>query len=175
MGASPNGDLDPRIASMIRYKVRRLVGLHGFTKGDEKDLRQELAMHVVRGLKRHDPRRSSAVTYADRIVASKIATIIQSRAAQKRDRRVEKRIDDAPESALSDGAEAMDQFALVVDVQHAISRLSPELRPIAILFMKFAEAEVVRRTGMSRQKVRGLQMRIRQSFESMGLPLDSFV
>ena len=87
MGVDPSLQYDPKIAELIRIKVRRLVGDYGFNRGDEHDLRQALWVHVAGGMRRFDPARATAVTYADRIVTSKIASIVGHATAAKRDRR----------------------------------------------------------------------------------------
>src|SRR3954469_14150754 len=82
MGANPQGEFDPDIAELIHEKVKKF----GFRSGEQEDIRQELSMHVVIGLKRFDLRRAGKMTFADKIVTSKIKTIVAHRNAQKRDR-----------------------------------------------------------------------------------------
>jgi DNA-directed RNA polymerase specialized sigma24 family protein len=173
MGARPTGDFDPQIAELIRFKVKRLIGNYGFTRSDEEDLRQELAMHVVAGMKTYDATRSSPHTYADRIVTSKIADIIDHSTAQKRDRRRQRPLDAVPEPASPPERDPLRGSDTKLDVQAAMANLPDDLRAIATLFMNSSEAEVIRKTGMGRQRVRGLRRRLARFFAAMGLDPNS--
>ena len=167
MGAGPAGDFDPQISALITMKVRRLIGRHGFTRDDEEDLRQQLWTHVINGMRHHDPRRGSRLTYADRIVSSKIVSIIEYTTAQKRDRRKLRPITD--DSALPGRGSSPEQLDLAADIREALSLLPAELRAIATLLMEFTEAEVIRKTGLTRQQVRGMRAKIERHLRAMGL------
>jgi DNA-directed RNA polymerase specialized sigma24 family protein len=154
MGARPADDFDPQIRKLIRIKVSRLIGRYGFRKDDEEDLRQEVSMHVVKGLRQHDPTRAKAKTYAEHIVDSKLANIIEGATAQKRDRRREQPLEAASETVLLDGENGRDQLDTALDVKAALAKVADaELRWIATLFMKHGtEAAVVRQTGFNRRE-----------------------
>ena len=170
MGSHPPRDLDPKIKQLIRIKVRRLTGNYGFNKDDEEDLRQELSMHIVKAMPKHDPRRASAATFAERIVNSKITSIIEGATAQKRGRHKERPIESVPEDAFLKTDDIGDQPDISIDLRAAVAALPPELRQIAVLFMELGnEAAVIRQIGLSRQKVRGLCQRIRRCLREKGL------
>jgi hypothetical protein len=168
MDGSSAGAFDPRVAALIRYKARKLVGQHGFTRDDEEDLRQELALHVVKGLQRHDPARGSERTFADRIVTSKVASIIERARAQKRDRTRERLLSDDVE-IVARSAPAVD---LLADVRRAVATLPLYLRPVASLLENHTQAEVARRTRLTRQQVRTMRKRIARHFRAHGLSPD---
>jgi DNA-directed RNA polymerase specialized sigma24 family protein len=173
MGDSPIWEFNPGIAALIRFKVRRLIEHPAFIPADAEDLQQELWLCVAHGMRTHDSGRSSARTYQQRIVVSKIPTIIEHATAKKRDRRRELNIQDAPETVLIDPSGSAERVDTRLDVNRAVGRLPAELRAIATLFMEFNESEVVRRTGYSREKVRGMRRRIAERFREMGLYPDS--
>jgi RNA polymerase sigma-70 factor (ECF subfamily) len=160
MGVPPEGGIDPQIAKLIRFKVGRMFGnAHGYTREDREDLEQDAWVHVVVGMRRYDAKRARPRTFAARIVNSKLKTAIKHRHAEKRDRRrVSPR--NPEELDLPDARHDRELLDDQIDVREALDRLPPELRAIATLFETLTEAEVTRRTGMSRQTVRGMRQRI---------------
>jgi RNA polymerase sigma factor (sigma-70 family) len=171
MGNRPpqSGEFDPAIAELIRHKVRKLIGNYGYTGSDEEDLRQELTFHVIRNMKSFDASRSSPRTFADRIVTSKIASILEHRTAAKRDKRREQPLTDEQRRVIAGSERSTDQKDLAIDVRAAMESLPADLCAIATLFMSHNEAEVVRRSGLSRQQVRTARERIAQHLRDMGL------
>jgi DNA-directed RNA polymerase specialized sigma24 family protein len=164
----PPSDIDPYARWLIKHKVRRLVRSNGIRRADEEDLAQDLALHVHLAAQKYDSRRGAASTFYDRVLARKIASIVQSRTAQKRDFRRERPLDSAPAHTFS-RPEPSERVDLQLDVRDAVARLSGDLRPVACLFMEYSEAELIRRTGISRQRVRGLRQRIGQELRAAGL------
>jgi RNA polymerase sigma-70 factor, ECF subfamily len=169
MGVRPTEGFDPKVAELIRVKVRSVIGRYGFTRSDEDDLAQELSMHVVEQMPKYDPARASPQTFADRIVTNKLASIIGHRTAQKRDRRREVPADRAPEPAVADGR---DRDARL-DVRQTLAGLPDDLRHVAQLLAEHTLAEVVRIAGLTRQQVRTVRHRIGQHLRSAGLGPDS--
>ena len=169
MGARPTDEpFDPRTAALIRLKVRKLVGKHGFTRDDEPDLQQELSMYVVQGLRRHDPARSSARTYAARIIESKLVSIVRKATAVKRDRRRLAAGITVEELHARDSEEAV-QRELADAIQLALAGLPPQTRSVATLLMKHGQPEVARQLGLSRQQVRTECKRIAEHLRNLGL------
>jgi RNA polymerase sigma factor (sigma-70 family) len=164
----PRG-LDPQISELIRHKVKRLVGNYGFRRDDVEDLQQELTMHVVKALKRYDATRASVHTYADRIVSSKIASIVAKATAQKRDPSKLRRLDDQDDDVLGSRSLTQDQLDLAADVRVAVSCLPVDLLRFARLFETYSESEIVRRTGVTRQRVRTIRRRIGEHLRGHGL------
>lgn len=168
---------DPRFndadARIIRHKVRKLIGHYGWRRSDTDDLQQELAMHVATHMDRYDPDRGTRGAFVDRIVANKIANIVEHRTARKRDRRKDRQLDDVSEWDLRDQTQPEHNRDLASAVHAAIGGLPDDLRPVALLLMQMGEAEVIRQTGLSRQKVRGMKRQIEQHLREMGLGRES--
>ena len=119
-------------------------------------------MHVIMGMRRYDPTRASRLTFADQIVTSKLITMRQHQRAKKRDRRRLVHVN-GDEAGVVDATDLHHSREMRLDVQSALSRLPAELRAIATLFKTFSEAEVVKRSGLSRQRVRGIKAKLAQS------------
>jgi hypothetical protein len=153
---------------LIEGKVGKLIGRHGFRDSDLEDLQQDLALHWIPRAKRHDARRASLATYADRALNSRVIDLVRHAHALKRQGR-EWTIDDVPEDLLAAAAQSA-VHDLAIDVWAALADLTGRAREVALLLMVLPEAGVVRATGMSRQRVRGLKRRIERQLRGRGLP-----
>jgi RNA polymerase sigma factor (sigma-70 family) len=167
-------DLDPKVAGLIRRKARLLSRSYGFRKGDEEDLRQEMAVHVIERMGRHDPRRSGRPTFVDRVLEAKAADLLRHVLARKRDRRREGPLDsDVPERGQEERRErawSLERLVLRLDVRDALAGLPDDLRNVAGLLTVYGQAEAARRTGLTRQQVRGTERRIERHLRERGLP-----
>ena len=176
MGAHPAAerDLDPRLAQLIKYKVTRLTQRFGSRVGGANDLRQELSLHVVAGLQRHDPSRGSPRTLADRIVTSRSADLVRRAMAVKRDRQRERPLDVVDDGVLLGGDDrSLERLELEADVAQVLAGLTKDLRWVAGLLMRSTEAEVIRETGLSREQVRRMRRAIAERFRAAGFGPDS--
>ncbi len=164
--AARHEDVDPVVADLIRRKARRLARSLGFSPSDEDDLRQDLWLHVVAGMQRYDATRASCRTFATRIVTTRSISMAQHTRAQKRDRRRERCIDSLVEPP-ADGRElTLEQVDLRTDVGGVVASLPVDLHPIAILYMRHGgDAGVIRASGLSRQRVRGLRRRLTEHLQ----------
>jgi RNA polymerase sigma factor (sigma-70 family) len=164
-------DYDERLtaadAALIRHKARRLIGHHGFTGHDIEDLEQDLCLHVLQRSDRFDPARGARHAFIATVIHNKIANILAGRTAQRRDRRREQLFGEMDDIA---GADEIRQRDLTLDVRVVVGRLPPDLRLVAGLLRENGSlAEVSRRTGLSREQVRGRRRRIRDHLTSAGL------
>jgi RNA polymerase sigma factor (sigma-70 family) len=164
MGARPQWEFDPDIAELIRMKVIKF----GFARGERDDVAQDLSLHVVISMKRYDPTRASRRTFVNHVVTNKIKSILEHRNGEKRDRR---RLSEAniDETDVPDDQHRSGDMDLQIDVRDAVSHLPPELCAIATLFETFSEAEVIERSGLSRQQVRGRRQKIARHLQACGI------
>jgi hypothetical protein len=173
MGKSSPAAFDPELAELIQYKVRSLIGNYGLTASEVPDLEQELYALTFQALEGHDVKRACRKTYADRLVASKIATIIESRSTQKRDWRKNRQLDDAAISVPCPlSAKVARQSDLTIDVRDAVSSLSPMYRKWATWFSELTEAEIIREKAQPRGKVREMRRRLAEELRKLRLDLD---
>jgi len=73
--ATPDPELDPRILAHIRRKARSLAQTCCPSGMDPDDIAQELALDLWRRRGAFDPSRASFRTFADRVIAHRIATL----------------------------------------------------------------------------------------------------
>src|SRR5690349_1931990 len=85
-GAGPS-DLDQRVSEMITFRARTLARSPGFLRREEEDVAQELWLHLIERMQRHDPVRAKPQTYADRVLTSKVQDLVRRARAQRRDLR----------------------------------------------------------------------------------------
>lgn len=145
-----SADIDPIARALIGHKVWKIIRRGGFTSSDRPDLEQELALQAHVSGPKYDPRRGARGAFYDCVMERKAAHLLAHHGRQKRDRRQEEPLDEAAVPAR-----VLTHIDLKLDVRDALSRLPSELRTVATLFMEGGEAEVIRRTGLSRQRVRG--------------------
>ena len=79
-------DPDARyLEERIKWAIREIIGQFGLTESDVDDLSQDLRLDLVRRLPKHQPGRAKRRTFASRLIANKVRTIIEERTAKKRD------------------------------------------------------------------------------------------
>jgi len=170
--------IDECATTLIRIKARQLVGRFGFTKSDQEDIEQDLALHVLRKLGCFDPRRGSPNTFVDRIVQRRIISILRRRYAQRADYRRTVPLDEALRDADHGKCEPVDERAphadardTAVDLAETIESLDVEARELCRLLMQESVAEAARRLALTRAQVRTRIARIRRQFGDAGLDI----
>jgi len=158
----------PADAEIIRWKVLKIVGQFPFLARQQEDLLQEVAMHVSRQTCRVDPTRRREAFVAT-VAENKLLNIVAKETAQKRDTRRDVRIHDIGEGLLLDGTSRQEDLDMQLDIRDAIEGMPPDMRLVAMLRQELSEAEVLRRTGFSREEVRGIQRRIAAYLRDKGL------
>lgn len=154
---------------MITFRARALARSPGFLRRDEEDIAQELWLHLIERMQRHDPARAKPQTYADRVLTSKVHDLVRRARAQRRDLRRVRSLEDLPprtaKELLARTLEAEDYADLRHDVPAILAKLTPSDRRIAEALADRPLTEVARRTGLSRQQARSTRLRIRREFE----------
>jgi len=171
---------DPRVQSLIRRKAKDMVGLFGFSTSDREDLEQEFRLEILKQSARYDQSKSSIQTFSDRVIAHRIADLIEERQAQCRDWRktvslsdplpgveddmtLEDCLDadgniDARKSPYSPQQEASDQRR---DIQRFLSLLEPRLRDFCMSLLRQTVAEIARESGEAAGTLYDRQRRLR--------------
>jgi len=171
---------DPHVQKLIRRKAKDMVGLFGFSKCDREDLEQEFRLEILKQSALYDQTKSSVRTFSDRVIAHRIADLIEERQAQCRDWRKTVRLSDplpgteddltledcldadgnidARKSPRSPQQEVSDQHR---DIQRFLSRLEPQLRDFCMRLLRQTVAEIARETGEPASSLYDRQRRIR--------------
>jgi len=183
--------IDEDASYIIRRKARELIGKYGFTRSDRDDLEQELVLELLIRLPKYDPTRSKRNTFIKRIVNNKIATIIETKRAGKRDyRRCRLSLND---DVNGDDGEPIERYATIdqdeyllrigkrgrpvseqselkIDIEGFIASLPPGLRDLCDLLKLDNVSVVARLLKIPRFTIYDRITHLRKRFESQGLP-----
>ena len=150
----------PSDAAIIKHKARSLIGHYGYRRGDEKDIQQELAMHVFQKTHRHDGRKASRGTFVAHIADNKVRNMIEYRTAKKRNARRNVPLKDMGDGVLLDGSISTVRLIRQLAVREAVARMPNDLQQVAILLGTYSPAEVQRMLHLPRGQVRSRMQRI---------------
>ncbi|MCO6439011.1 MAG: sigma-70 family RNA polymerase sigma factor [Phycisphaerae bacterium] len=190
MRPAPTGEavLTAYAQTLVRIKARQLSRKPGFSRSDQDDLEQELAMHLVQQARHYDPRRASPNTFAARVIQSKVRMILRDRKRLKRAAGFTAQSLDAPvdqgrgesDSLCSQltaadltrrtgvEPESLERAEIVSDVVETVRTLPPDLRDIWRRLIEGNISSVARDLDISRPQVRDAIERIRLHFEAHG-------
>ncbi|NIM21304.1 MAG: RNA polymerase subunit sigma-24 [Candidatus Latescibacteria bacterium] len=182
--------IDDYAVRIIKHKARQLVGHAGFTESDREDLEQELVLDLLRRLPKYNPQRTKRNTFIALIIEHKVATIIESSKAGKRDYRtplcsLNDQLEDKEGSSM-EREETIDQEdylrrtgklsrpavelqELSLDTQKVVASLPPELRELCRRLQTQSITEISRETGIPRGTIYESRKKLRALFEDAGL------
>ncbi|GAB4276010.1 MAG: hypothetical protein Kow0013_29900 [Pararhodobacter sp.] len=179
--------VDPttRISRNIRIRAARLARSGAVPGLDAEDIEQELRLDLIRRAQNFDPAKSSFDTFADRVVANRVATLASATAAMRAERamlRLDAPVGDddggltlsdvLPEAAALD---PVDEFSLAHgpglrgDVGKLLEALCPATRRVAISVSQLSVSEAARALGVHRSTIYERLSRIREIATEMGL------
>jgi len=181
---------DSFASQLIRQKARQLVRHPGFTKSDQPDIEQELAVELFQKYDQFDPDRARETTFIARVIEHKAVSLVRARQAEKRHfRRNGKSLNET----VSDGegetverAQTIDAASakrhtgqaprsdeevaqLKLDIDEVLETLPAELRELAEMLTQMSEHAASQQLGRSRRQLAKDVARLRERFEDAGL------
>ncbi|SHF40469.1 RNA polymerase sigma factor, sigma-70 family [Ruegeria intermedia] len=178
-------DPTTRISRNIRIRAARLARSGAVPGLDAEDIEQELRLDLIRRAKNFDPAKSSFDTFADRIVANRVATLASATAAMRAERAmlcIDAPVGDddggltlsdvLPEAAALD---PVDEFLIAHgpglrgDVGRLLAALCPATRQVAMAVSQLSISEAARALGVHRSTIYERLGRIRAIATEMGL------
>lgn len=183
----PICDARSRVSRNITIRAERLARSGSVPGMDAEDIKQDLRLHLYRRDEKFDPARGQYDTFADRVLANRIATLAApterlraERAWIDFDSPAEGRGDDEmlplaetlPDSAMPHAAvtRATDEaFGLVRDVQRLLAGLTPTCRALALALIDMSPTEAAKALGIHRSTVYARLTMIRKAAEALGL------
>jgi len=175
---------------LISYKVGRLIGILGFTFEDGEDLEQELKLHLLQNWNQYDPSRGAIKTFINCVLDNRLRQIIERRKTQKsgfgkRTVSLDDTLEDSDRSGISridtiDREDymirigrlkrpAFEECELRIDIERALSQLSPELLRLCKRLQTQTVTEISEETGVPRHKLYPSIRKLRCVFEEAGL------
>ena len=160
--SEPDRPFDERIAALIRWKARSLVGRTGLTGSDRPDLEQELTLGLLTAFPKFHAARGSRLAYARAVIHRFASNLLRERRAAKRagGPRVAWPIEGPVAPAEPDRD-------LARDVAAAISTLPDHLRSVAQTLMTESVTDAAQTLGITRSTVyvRLRELRERPEFQ----------
>jgi RNA polymerase sigma factor (sigma-70 family) len=169
--------LDARILKHIRHTAKRLARQGRMPGMDADDIAQDLFLDLWRRRAAFDPSRASFVTFADRVIAHRVASLLCSTARLRAERQhlsLDEGDDGAERPVLADSlpdpqAVSEADQALALDVRRFLEGLPPALRRCCDLLLtpnlRAASAEA----GLHRSTIYENARRLRRLAERAGL------
>ena len=180
--------LTPEMVKLIKSRAYTLSTSYGHTPEDREDLEQDMALHLLTALLKHDPEKSSLQTFANRVIDYWTSVQVRKWRASRRDYRAlgvsldhicqdedgecttlgdMLREDEALGFTESLGCIEAVELKMIVD--EALATLSPQLREMCLALMDQSVADLCRSHNLSRGKVAFQMKKIRKAFERVGL------
>lgn len=181
-------------ARMVRVKAIGLCVRPEFAGEDREDIEQELTLFLLRQAHYYDPQKSQLNTFINRVIRSRISTLIRDRS---RNRRMPAKCNGLQSTeALIDcgdgtitiretltqadrdrrlglcGKEHVDEVQLTIDVQEAIASLPANLRPVARSLMTRNFGETKEKMKLSHRVFARQRQQIADHFKARGLALE---
>jgi RNA polymerase sigma-70 factor, ECF subfamily len=180
-------DKTSRVSRNISIRAARLARSGAAPGMDAEDIAQELRLDLIRRAAAYDPAKASFETFADRIVANRIASLAATTHASRADRIMQSL--DAP-AGSEDGDNSLtladvlpethamhpgDEFVrthgpgLRGDIGKLLAALCPASRRVAIAVSHLSVAETARSLGLHRSSVYERLASIRETAVDLGL------
>jgi DNA-directed RNA polymerase specialized sigma24 family protein len=172
--------VDPRVLKHIRTTARRLTGDKAIPGMDAQDIEQDLVLDLWRRRAAFDPSRATFRTFADRVVAHRVATLTgptvrlaAERATLSLDLPAANDDGDATlADILSDPDEPADldeQHGLRLDVRRFVAGLTPALKRCCAILLAPNVTEAAAAAGLHRSSVYESAQRLRRLAAAAGL------
>ncbi len=177
-------------AKRIRFRANQMVGKHGFTEDDFKDMCQALMCDVLRRVPKFDDSRADIKIFISTVIDNGLAAMIKYREAKRRDHRREERALDEPvpdedgewttfgetiseEEARSRlgraGPTDLERADLAMDVAVVLAQLDETDRQLCLDLRFMTPSEVSREKGISRSFIYKRIADLRRKFVEAGL------
>lgn len=154
-------------ADLIKMMARKFARKNDLPRGDDEDLRQDLAVHVLAVSHRFQSERGPRKRFLSKVIKNKLLKMDEASRAQKRDRRQDVSLEAAGGDALLDGKVQAGQMDTVIDVRDALASLPEDLQQIARLRAEHSERDLESLLGLSREQVRGRIRKIEKHFRKI--------
>ena len=169
--------LDARTRAHVQTTARRLARSGSLPGMDADDIGQDLFLDLWRRRHAFDPARASFPTFADRVIANRVATLTSPTMRQRAERALvwlDEPIsgDDADTLAATvadPAAPTEHDLAMLLDVRRFVARLSPALRQCCEILLAPKLCDAAAEVGLHRSSVYENIQRLRAVTNAAGL------
>jgi RNA polymerase sigma-70 factor, ECF subfamily len=180
-------DANTRVSRNIRIRAERLARSGSVPGMDAHDIAQDLRLDLLERQANYDPARASFETFADLVIANRIATLAAPTARIRAERRMRDLhgpcgvnhegeglplADTLPESGGLHAPETADPdvaFGLRRDVGRLLAALPPACRQVALALSEMSPTETARALGLNRCTIYARLASIRAAALALGL------
>ncbi len=155
----------PASSRVAAVHAAKFVALHGLPNDARQDLKQEALLELWRKKPVFDEGRASWRTFAERVVANRLASLLRHMHSSSSERGKE----DPLEGLTIPDAARYDDIDLQIDVRRVLDGVSPLDRKVALALIDHSAIETSRRLGVSRSTVYRSIERLRAAFTTAGL------
>lgn len=167
----------PRTLKHIRNTARRLARCRSVPGMDAEDIEQDLFLDLWHRRGAFDATKATFATYADRIIAHRVATLTCStsrRTAERQQVALDDYVDGDAQQTLADtlaDAAALGEVdqALIIDMKRFIAALPPALQRCCTILLTPNRREASIEAGVHRSSVYESAHRLRKLAEAAGL------
>ena len=131
---------------------------------DRADLRQEALLELWRKARLFDVRRSSWPTFAERVVANKLGSVMRSRCSRRAGS-----LQPEPLSGGADAAAPRVAIDLCIDIRRVLAAAEPFDRSVARCLIDNSPSEASRELGVGRATVYRAMKKLKDAFAEAGL------
>lgn len=167
----------PRTLKHIRNTARRLAHSRSVPGMDAEDIEQDLFLDLWHRRGAFDPIKATFATFADRIIAHRVATLTRPTACRKAERQqvaLDDFVDGDDQQTLADtlaDPAALGEVgqAITLDMKRFIASLPPALQRCCTILMTPNRREASMEAGIHRSSVYESAHRLRKLAEAAGL------
>lgn len=169
--------LDARTRKHIRNTARRLARRGGVPGMDAEDIEQDLFLDLWRRRAGFDPERASFATFADRVIAHRVATLTSPTARLRAERRqvcIDEPIEGDAGQTLADvladpmGLGELDH-GLALDLRRFVAGLTPALQRCCEILLAPNLRAATAQAGVHHSSIYENARRLRRQAEAAGL------
>ena len=172
---------------LVKTKAAYLARRLGLSTDDREDIEQELFLDLIKRWERYDPSQSQPTTFIALVVRNRLCDLVKQHCTAKGIKTVPLPADDDDSDELEEDEsiarrdtrqdsqsplelpDPRDHYALVMDVEEALSRLSPELRELAECLKHYNISQAARQLGITRSMARRRLDQLRAALADSGL------
>jgi len=159
---------DSTVSRMIAARAKRLSRSAGFCRSDFDDIAQELRLAIWRQQHRHDGKRTSFATFANRVMENHAISLVRRRRARKRGGgRSTVFLRHEPPDDM--GTQLQRRVEMKADLGTALSSISSEVREVAELLNEHSLHSIGKRLHRSRRILHRQRRQLKRALEDASL------
>ncbi len=180
--SSNHSPIDDYVLAQIQYRGRRFAVLFGLSDDQLDDLKQEMAVAILKAFKKFDEKRSHRKTFTNLVLNWFIRNTVQKEIRQRKRAREVPLVHDDPVNRYSQiindprqgELSEIGQLELRMDLAFLMTKLPPDLQRTCQLLQDYSPSEVAENLGVHRGTIYRQINEIRELFTQHGYEISDF-